>query len=129
MAGIDYGAIVFKNGERYKGDRLYPSIDELGFTFYKRWIEKNDDSNIYCVFTGPRYAWEVDFNNVHIKVKRIANEVYTAKINHNNDNYLVIFGYGIDNDIHIWNKCKIRYLGKRGARKVDNWLRKRGFNV
>lgn len=38
------------------------------------------------------------------------------------DFYNVIFGYGIDSDMRIWNKIKVKYLGKKLARKVDNLI-------
>ena len=36
------------------------------------------------------------------------------------DNYHIIYGYGIDSSKETWDNCKVRYLGKRAAWKVDN---------
>lgn len=129
MAGIDYGAIVLKNGKRYKGDNLYPSIDELGIVFYKCCVGSIRNDKDYYWFRGEKFVEKIVFNGISIRVKTLIKyNVYTAEIFHRGDRYNIIFGYGIDNDINIWNRVKTIYLGKTGSRKVDNWLRRRGLN-
>lgn len=131
MAGIDYGAVIFKNGKRYKEENLYPKIDELGICFYKCCVENLTDDNDYYWFYGEtadgreKFAEEVVFNGLKIKVKKICNSVFTATIFHNGDRYNILFGYGIDCNMRVWNKIKNIYLGKQNAKKVDKWLKKR----
>lgn len=126
MAGIDYGAVVFKNGKRYKETHLYPQIDELGISFYKCCVENLTNGEDYHWFYGEKFVEKIVFNGINIKVKTlIKNDVYTAEIFHNGDRYNILFGYGIDCDMRVWNKIKNIYLGKQNAKKVDKWLKKR----
>lgn len=125
MAGIDYGTIVFKNGKRYKEESLYPTIDELGITFYKYYVTTQDGYDGYCFYDDKKFVIETVCNGVRIKARKLLDSVFTAEIFHGGDRYNIIFGYGIDNNLKTWDRIKVMYLGKRGARKVDNWLRAR----
>lgn len=124
MAAIDYGCLVFKNGSRYKENELYPYIDELDVQFYKTYMfDKAENNEVF--FDGEKYSYRITFNNILFRVKKLCDRVYTAYATHEGNRFSIVFGYGIDNNIRIWNKCKIMYLGKTNARKVDNWIRAR----
>lgn len=45
--------------------------------------------------------------------------VLWLQFSYKGDHYNVIYGYGIDPDAKVWNKVKVRYLGKKLAQKVD----------
>lgn len=66
-------------------------------------------------------------NGVHLTIKKIWYGVYHAKFTYKGDFYSIIYGHGIDPDFKLWDQIKVRYLGKKGARKVDN-LYKRLIN-
>lgn len=77
-------------------------------------------------FDEERTGWErmgTKFNvgGVDFRIKAILpGQVHSLSFNYNGDYYNVVYGYGIDPNMRIWNEVKNRYLGKRGARKVDN---------
>lgn len=125
MAAIDYGAIVFKNGERYKGDQLYPKIDELGIRFYKCDIIHDED---HYSFSDPfKKVFEFEINGAKFKVKKIAQLVMNVEILYQGDSYHAIFGYGIDNKKEFWDHVKYIYHSKADARKIDNVLNRLDF--
>lgn len=53
--------------------------------------------------------------------------VHWLKFTYRGDHYNVIYGYGIDPDIEVWNAVKVRYLGKNVSRKVDKLYRRLGW--
>lgn len=129
MAGIDYGAVVFKNKIRYKSNELYPYIEEIDIMFYKCGMVYNNDEG-YIWFDEGKFHWNFELNNVCYNVKRIAeSNVFKASIfdKTTKDKYIVIFGYGIDNSTRVWRECKEVYLGKKVAKKVDRILSELGF--
>lgn len=129
MAGIDYGAVVFKNKIRYKSDKLYPYIEEIDTLFYKCGMEYDNDKK-YMWFEEGKCRWNFELNNVCYNIKRIAeSNVFKANIfdKTTKDKYVVVFGYGIDNSTRVWKMCKEVYLGKKVAKKVDKILNELGF--
>lgn len=66
----------------------------------------------------------LSFGGVTIHLKEVANWVYHMSFHYNGDNYHIVYGYGIDPSPAVWHRIKVRYLGKRVARKVDNLYRR-----
>lgn len=112
MAAIDYGVVIFKNGIRYKGDELFPTID--GF----------EDAYFYKVPTivletcSSQKVWYGD----KIKVKEIVPRVFHSRAYIDGDIYNVISGYGIDNKKYIWDSVKYFYHNKKDVRAIDRIL-------
>ncbi len=64
-------------------------------------------------------------DDVDFSVKAILpDQVHKLSFRYNGDYYDIVYGYCIDPDMKIWDDAKNRYLGKRGARKVDNLYRR-----
>ena len=61
---------------------------------------------------------------VNIHMKEISDDVYHMSFQYKGDFYNIIYGCGIDSSPKIWHKVKVRYLGKKVARKVDNLYRR-----
>jgi len=59
------------------------------------------------------------FDNIGFRIKEITFNVYMLSFSFENNHYNIIYGYGIDPDLRVWEHNKVRYLGKKGAAKVD----------
>lgn len=67
----------------------------------------------------------VDVAGVKIYAKTILpGQVNRIHFYYNGDYYDVVYGFGIDPNMQIWDDVKNDYLGKKGARKVDNLYRR-----
>ena len=139
MAGIDYGGGVFQNGKQLYGDRLYPDVEFCGLKIvcYKTWVD---------IFLGESVLsiWQTYIRNqvdlasrkksAHFKVeggyiihvKEIYPCVYRLKCSNAGQHLTIIYGHGIDPNWKVWNRVKVKYLGREGARKVDNEFRRAG---
>ena len=157
MALIDYGAVLIKNGmvmnenemfmdmENSVGCKIdgmdgqyfvYAGDSELIVAAYKMvlrvasngelgpmWFTLARDDEMY---TDRKVRHEY-YKGVHLIIKEVWHGVYHAKFTYKGDFYNIIYGHGIDPDFKVWDKVKVIYLGKKGARKVDN-LYKRLIN-
>lgn len=65
-----------------------------------------------------------NINGIDIVIKKIAPTIYTLSVVIDGDHYHVIYGYGIDSSPRIWNKIKVRYIGKKYAKDVDKLIAK-----
>lgn len=64
------------------------------------------------------------YNNITIHIKTILNGIYLLSVTINNAHYNVIYGYAIDPNLTVWNKIKVKYLGRKNAKKIDNLINK-----
>ncbi|WP_316685933.1 hypothetical protein [Ruminococcus bromii] len=71
-------------------------------------------------FLGCRKSIHFEVAGVHFYLKHLDDRIYYMRFHYKGDNYHIIYGYGIDSSKDTWDNCKVRYLGKRAARKVDN---------
>jgi len=71
-------------------------------------------------FLGCRKSIHFEVAGVHFHLKHLDDRIYYMRFHYKGDNYHIIYGYGIDSSKDTWDNCKVRYLGKRAARKVDN---------
>lgn len=139
MAGIDYGVVVFQNGKQLYGDRLYPDVrfGPLRITCYKsRASVSINGSNVLWLFglwqeqnIDSEYRKSAHFKidgGYTIHVKEIYPGVYRLKCSEDGQHLTIIYGYGIDPNWKVWNRIKFKYLGREGARKVDNEFRRAG---
>lgn len=127
MATIDYGVVVFKNGERYKGEELFPYIDELNISFCKTYMQcSNTFTDTYWFGYGDgKKSYKFIHNGSSYYVKEICDGVYKCQTNDADGNrFFIIFGYGIDNDKCLWNDIKYIYHNKKSVRKIENILRR-----
>lgn len=140
MAGIDYGVVVFQNGKQLYGDRLYPDVEfyDLKIVCYKSWVDISlGEKNVISLW--QTYVWnradlasrtksahfEIE-GGYTIHVKEIYPCVYRLKCSRDGQHLTIIYGYGIDPNWKVWKRVKVRYLGREGARKVDNEFRRAG---
>lgn len=124
MAAIDYGAVVFRNGERMYEDEMFPAvqINGLTFQFYKYWCEVSNGQSIFGVAgweAGTKKVAYYQEGGVRFRIKEICPRVLKFQASFNGDHFTVIYGYGIDHDMHTWDRIKVQYLGKERARAVD----------
>ena len=66
---------------------------------------------------------EVDKVKFHLKAVD-PGHVQWLHFTYNGNHYDIVYGYGIDPDMQVWDDVKNDYLGKKGARKVDNLYRR-----
>ncbi len=121
---LDRSKQIDGNYYAYIGDQ------HLTFCFYKTWCDVFVDgveSNVFGEVWSFCDRWysirgEVDGRKYHLK--RIGKWVYDFSIKYKGDQYHVVFGYGIDPNRRLWDKIKVRYVGKRLAWKVDRLYEK-----
>jgi len=73
--------------------------------------------------TNRKSLW-FRFGGVRIHLKEVSDCVYHMSFVHDGDAYHIIYGYGIDPFPKTWHRVKVRYLGKRTAKRVDNLYRR-----
>lgn len=220
MAMIDYGAVVFKNGEQINHELFSDMMKSVGWVDYpkKRWPDCNytdstghsqcyeecprtkkerrvyedgdyrDEYEVvvadcrgkepkhfkdriegnYFAYVGDEHLticfyrvkseiivdkksvltlwrlfdndeqWVYDWNHKSIKiilddiiifVKCITEQdnVYHMKFYYNGDYYDIVYGYGIDPDMKLWNKIKKDYYYKVDSRKIENLYKRIKF--
>ena len=150
MALIDYGAVLIKNGKVVNQNTMFMDMEEsvgckidgmdgqyfvyagdseLVVATYKMilrvasngelgpmWFALNNENELY----NDKKVRHEYYKGVYLTIKIVSDGVYHVKFTYKGDFYNIIYGYGIDSDFKIWNDIKVRYLGKKGARKVDN---------
>lgn len=143
MAAIDYGVMVWMNGRRYYKDFLYPKIyleNGLMIQCYKRYADIFEAGNTkpLLIFSGAVRRYGGVFNDNHavsvrfsmngarFHIKYLGYGVYQMKVSVGMNHYTIIYGYGIDNEIETWNRCKLDYLGRKGAKEIDKAIYKAG---
>lgn len=156
MSAFDYGAIVIKNGkviteeeygrlgmEHHVGWEDEYVINEyficignerltLGFYKSKMTVFLNKIKSYNCFMydygsLGTKHkSFKLSISDVKIKVKMISDDVYYISTRIGEDNYQVIFGYGIPYNRKEWEDIKKykTYLTHNERKKVDNILRK-----
>lgn len=143
MAAIDYGVMVWMNGRRVCKDFLYPKIyfeNGLMIHCYKQYADIYEVGNTDPLrsFSGAvrcdggvlqdNHAVSVRFsmNGARFHIKHLGYNVYQMKVSIGMNHYTIIYGYGVDNEIETWNRCKRDYLGRKGAKEIDKAIYKAG---
>lgn len=124
------------NRHEYKNNLLrgnyfaYVGDEELTLCFYKSWMAvavnmKRLDGIYPRYFEYPSVkSHHYNFNGVNVNVRSIdKNSVLVASFKYNGDFYKVVFGYGIDSEKRVWDRVKVKYLGKKVSKKVDRILK------
>lgn len=139
---IDCKGNSFKSGDHIKGNFFaYIGDEDFTIAFYKNsckiMINKLPAGSIWCNYevsekeSSDGYSniikhmskvWEFDKYKIHVKT--IDPRVHLASFCYKEDQYHVIYGYGIDPTLRVWNKVKVRYLGKRTSIRVDRLIEK-----
>ena len=137
MAGLDYGVMVFRDGKQIYTDRLYPDIEVGDFKIccYKWWVDiksrggvaaysgtRQSERKLYEYYTVKSVWFRCDGTQFHLD--EVCEGVYRLRFSFDDRHYTIIYGYGIDNDMDVWNDIKVLYLGKVRARKVDRAIEK-----
>ena len=135
MAAIDYGVMCFLNGQQIYGDKLYPEIEFHGATIecykYGCIFSVNGKKNkFYGASEAHRYldcrkSGRYKIGDFFIHIKELCVGIYRMTVSINGEHLTIIYGYVIYNKIQIWNKIKVKYLGKERARIVDREIIKR----
>lgn len=106
----------------------YVGDEQMTFCFYKCrmvvLVGKQFYKEYWCgfdEFVGRKSVY-VHANGICVKVRKVCPGVYCASLNYNESHYHIVFGYGIDTNPNVWNKIKVRYLGKNNAKKVDKLI-------
>lgn len=110
----------------------YVGDAEATVAFYKYYCEFSYEFN-NC--RTDYFAWwkkecknccvaNVDYRGMKIKFRKITDgaSVTDAEIHYKDKIYHVIFGYGIDCNLKVWNEIKCRYVGVTNAKKIDNLI-------
>lgn len=156
MSAFDYGAIVIKNGkviteEEYgklgmeyfvgwEDNEVQPNYfayigdEKLTLCFYKFqitvFVDKIEQHELflyeYANYTTNKKSFVIQPSGQKIKVKMISDDVYHITTRIGEDNYQVIFGYGIPYNRKEWEDIKKykTYLTYRERKRIDNILRK-----
>lgn len=104
----------------------YVGDEHLTLAFYKQhcliMVDKVSQFEMWGIdnFQGCRKSIHFDVAGVQFHLKHLDDRIYYMRFHYKGDNYHIIYGYGIDSSKDVWDNCKVRYLGKRAARKVDN---------
>ena len=104
----------------------YVGDEHLTLAFYKQHcvilVDKQLQFEMWGIdnFLGCRKSIHFEVAGVQFHLKHLDNRIYYMSFHYKGDNYHIIYGYGIDSSKETWDNCKVRYLGKRAARKVDN---------
>ena len=122
------------NGEEYKHSYLHGNhfayIGDEDFTigFYKTYCriswKDNYDYLYACLDLDRRKSHTFTYNGHSFKLKQIGYRQYQCLMDYKGDHYNVIFGYGIDPNLKVWNNVKYIYCDKKTVRKIDRFLRK-----
>ena len=77
----------------------------------------------YCL-EDCKFAHFMKTDYADIKIKKLGtNFVGIASFRYNNDNYEILFGYGVDNPNFLLSKKAISYFSSKTLRKVRRWVR------
>lgn len=104
----------------------YVGDEHLTLAFYKQHCLIMADKVLQFEMWGIdnflvcRKSIHFEVAGVHFHLKHLDDRIYYMRFHYKGDNYHIIYGYGIDSSKDTWDNCKVRYLGKRAARKVDN---------
>ena len=80
----------------------------------------------YCL-EDCKFAYTVKTDYADIKIKKLGTDfVGIASFRYNNDNYEILFGYGVDNPNFLLSKKAVGYMSAKTLRKVRRWV-KNGF--
>lgn len=111
---------------------VYAGDKQLTVVVYKTWfVILVDGVNTMTISESDfipdagrrRKSVRFDCAGVRFHVRRIGNRQYWLKWSYKGDHYNVVYGYGIDPDVCVWDRVKDRYCGKRVARRVDGAYR------
>ena len=89
------------------------------------WESENYTSNFNFASLWKHLSSYAEVDKVKFHLKAVdPGHVQWLHFTYNGNNYDIVYGYGIDPDMKVWNEVKCDYLGKKGARKVDNLYRR-----
>lgn len=104
----------------------YVGDEHLTLAFYKQhcviMVEKQMQFEMWGIddFQSCRKSVRFEVAGVRFHLKHLDSHIYSLSFHYNGDHYHIVYGYGIDSSKEVWDNCKVRYLGKRTAKKVDN---------
>ena len=126
MAAIDYGTLIIKDGKVLnKEDELFPDliIGDYNLYFYKDMLDvfnhiENKHLGTYYFGWDGKYSYYIDTPVGKMKVRTLSRKNRDRFIARVGD-YIIIFGYGIDNDKnHSYQKKVMRDYGFSRREKI-----------
>ena len=110
----------------------YIGDEALTFCFYKYYMIAVVDKKVALSLHGAdtdykdqgHMSYRGALNGTMFSVRVVDPHVCHFSMVYNGDVYHVIYGYGIDQDMKIWDRIKTKYLGRSSARKVDGLFRR-----
>lgn len=121
----EFSVAVYKRQILFAVNRRYAMKVWDGVLNHEKW------NNITTKRMSLRLSFSVcnehgrQLTKVHLR--RITPDVWRATFRYNGSWYKLIFGYGIDPKMKVWNRVKVDYIGKKCARICERELR--GTNV
>ena len=71
-----------------------------------------------------KFAHTLKNDYADIKIKKLDTDfVGTASFRYNNDNYEILFGYGVDHPNFLFSKKAVVYMSAKTLRKVRRWVK------
>lgn len=131
-----------KSGGAYQGTDgnffAYVGDEHLTLAVYKYFCRVISDKEIVTEIWGTSHHTFTDLPEGKHKSLRFSvketnfclrqvgcdSRVYWLQFTYRGDHYNVVYGYGIDTNFMVWDKVKVRYLGKRTSKKVDALYRR-----
>lgn len=118
--------------DQFKGNYFaYVGNKDITLAFYKRWLRvklnqgKEICIELWCNYNSQHnhmsHTYKLEDYKIHVKTV-VKYKVFLCDVTIDGHHYHVIYGYGIDPNMIVWNNVKNIYLGKRDARKVDNLI-------
>ena len=101
-------------------------VDKKAVCVYWRCVKADEsDINIYVPLIDifwMRKSVRFNAGGTTIRIKDIGKAcgVYHMSFYYKGDYYDIVYGYGIDPDMRLWNKIKNEYYVKADARKITN---------
>ena len=78
----------------------------------------------YCL-EDCKFAKVIKNDYADIKIKKLGNDfVGIASFRYNNDNYEILFGYGVDNPNFLMSNKAVGYMSAKTLRKVRRWVKR-----
>lgn len=93
-------------------------VDHLWYGFYS---EQNETSESFLASHHYIHRF-YDYNGFKFDIKKVGNCMLHLHMDYKGKHYHILFGYGIDSDLKVWNEVKHIYCSKKEARYVDKFL-------
>jgi hypothetical protein len=96
-------------------------IDIIWCGFYSEHGVNNETSENFMA--SHKYIHRFyNYNGFKFDIKKVGNCIYNLHMDYKGKHYHILYGYGIDPDMKVWNRVKYDYGTKKDVRYVDKFL-------